>query len=85
MGLSYVGRVDFEIVGDIEEVTTIVSGREIRELRRLRRAYGGTRWRKRKAVASIRLGDGRVQDAEVHWYEGHGVGRREFKIKRLLG
>jgi hypothetical protein len=26
----------------------------------------------------------RVARAEVHWYEDHGVGRKELKNKRLL-
>ena len=77
--------MDFEILDALREVETIASGRRIRELRRLRKAYGKARWRKRKAVATIRLVDGSVRVAEVHWYEAHGVGRREMKIKRLLG
>ncbi len=76
--------MDFELIGAIEDVKTIASGRGIRELRRLHRAYGRTRWRKRKGVARIRLADGGVRTAELHWYEGHGVGRPEFKIKRFI-
>jgi hypothetical protein len=63
------------------DVATIASGRAIRELRRLRRRYGKGRWRKRKGWASVRLLDGTVHRAELHWYEAHGVGRREMKIK----
>ncbi len=75
---------DFEIIGPIQGAETIASGRGIRELRRLRKAYGGTRWRKRKGVATIRLSSGHLCEAELHWYEAHGVGRREPKIKRFL-
>jgi hypothetical protein len=73
--------MDFEVVGPLREVTTIAVGREIRELRRLRRRYGKGRWRKRKGMASVRLLDGTVHRAELHWYEAHGIGRREMKIK----
>jgi hypothetical protein len=73
-----------DLAGPITELETIATGREIRELKRLRRAYGPGRWRKRKGVADVRLPDGIVRKAEVHWYEAHGIGRREIKIKRLL-
>jgi hypothetical protein len=74
----------FRVVSPIRSVETIAVGRSIRELKRLRKAYGGTRWRKLKGAATVRLPDGRVSGAEVHWYEAHGIGRREMKIKRLL-
>ena len=74
----------FEIVGPLVNVETIAAGREIRELRRLRKAYGKGRWRKRKGVGRVRLEDGSVHTAEVHWYEAHGVGRKEHKIKKFL-
>jgi hypothetical protein len=74
----------FEILGDISDVETFAAGSGIREIVRLRRAYGRARWRKRKGIARIRLPDGSVHLAEVHWYEAAGIGRRELKIKRLL-
>jgi hypothetical protein len=73
--------MDFEIVGQIRETRTLASGPAIRQSRRLRRRYGGRRWRKRKGIATVRLQDGTAHTAEVHWYEAHGIGRREFKIK----
>lgn len=73
--------MDFEVVGPIQAIETIAVGRAIRQLRRLRRRYGAGRWRKRKGVASVRLRDGTVHEAEIHWYEAHGIGRREMKIK----
>jgi len=75
----------FEIVGDVVRVSEIARGRGIREVRRLRRLYGGGRWRKMKGVATVRLGDGTMLRAEVHWYEAHGLGRFEVKLKRFLG
>jgi hypothetical protein len=74
----------FEIVGPIVDVETIAMGRAIRELRRLQKVYGKGRWRKRKGIARIKLPDGSIHTAEVHWYEAHGIGRKEAKIKRLI-
>ena len=74
----------FEIVGSVSDVETIAVGKSIRELKRLKKAYGAGRWRKLKGTATVRLGDGTMSSAEVHWYEAHGIGRREFKIKRFL-
>jgi hypothetical protein len=73
--------MDFEILGPMRNVETIATGREIRQLPRLRRRHGKGRWRKRKGVARVRLQDGTVHMAEIHWYEAHGIGRREMKIK----
>jgi len=74
----------FEIVGDISQVETIAVGRRIRDLPRLRRLYGTGRWRKLKGVALVRLRSGTVRRAEVHWYEAHGIGRKEVKRKRYV-
>ena len=74
----------FETVGPIRNPKTIASGRRIREFTRLVRRYGRGRWKKRKGTATIRLADGSICDAEVHWYEAAGIGRREIKIKRYL-
>jgi hypothetical protein len=74
----------FELVGEISEVETIATGRGIRDLARLRRRYGGSRWRKLKGVASVRIISGRIRRAEVHWYEAHGLGRVRMKIKRFI-
>ena len=74
----------FEIVGEIADAQTIAVGSSIREIARLRKLYGRGRWRKCKGIARVRLEDGEVRLAEVHWYEAHGIGRREFKIKRYI-
>jgi hypothetical protein len=74
----------FEIVGDITHVATFATSSSIRELPRLRKFYGRGRWRKRKGIARVRLEDGEVRLAEVHWYEAHGIGRKELKIKRYI-
>jgi hypothetical protein len=75
----------FEILDEITEIETIAQGTGIRNVARLRKVYGRGRWRKKKGLARIRLETGEVCRAELHWYEAHGIGKREFKIKRLLG
>jgi hypothetical protein len=77
-------RVALELAERATDVETIAAGNRIRELPRLRRLYGKGRWRKMKGVASIRLRDGRIRLAELHWYEAHGIGEKEFKRKRYL-
>ena len=77
-------RRHFEVVGRICAVETIAVGERIREIKRLRRFYGSGRWRKLKGVASIRLADGTIRKAEVHWYETSGIGRKELKIKYFV-
>lgn len=74
----------FEIVGEIRQIETIAAGKGIRDLQRLRRLYGGGRWRKLKGVASVRLRSGTIRTAELHWYEAHGIGRKEIKRKRYV-
>jgi hypothetical protein len=77
-------ETDFEVLGQIEQVQLIAAGHGIRELARLRKVYGGVRWRKLKGVALVKLPDGSVRRGEIHWYEAHGVGRKKMKIKRIL-
>jgi hypothetical protein len=74
----------FEVLGEITHIETFAVGSSIREVTRLRKRYGRGRWRKRKGIATVRLEDGAVLRAEVHWYEAHGVGRKDFKIKRFI-
>ncbi|HEV7733325.1 MAG TPA: hypothetical protein VGR62_14230 [Candidatus Binatia bacterium] len=76
--------MDIELIGVITQPTTIAIGRGIRELDHLTRAYGAGRWRKRKGMATVRLPNGSLCRAEVHWYEAHGIGRKEMKVKRVV-
>jgi hypothetical protein len=76
--------MEFEVIGEITAVETIAVGSSIREIDRLRKVYGTGRWRKMKGIATVRLPDDTLREAEIHWYESHGIGKREFKIKRLL-
>ena len=70
--------------GEISGIETFASGSGIREIARLRKIYGRGRWRKRKGVARVRLSDGSIHVAELHWYEATGIGRKEFKIKQMI-
>lgn len=74
----------FEIAGPIDSARTISRGSGIRELNRLKRTYGLGNWRKRKGFALIKLRNGELLRAELHWYEATGLGKREFKIKKLM-
>lgn len=74
----------FEVIGEISDIETIAAGHKIREIVRLKKVYGPGRWRKLKGIAIIRLANGQTRRAEPHWYEAHGIGRKEFKRKRYL-
>jgi hypothetical protein len=74
----------FELISQIEDIETIAIGSGIRDVARLRKMYGRGRWRKLKGVGRVRLLDGSEYEAELHWYEAHGIGRKEVKVKQLL-
>ncbi len=76
--------MEFEIVGPITNAEVIAVGRGIRDRRRLQRVYGKGRWRKLRGIAKVRVRDGTIHTAEVHWYEAHGIGRKEHKVKLPL-
>jgi hypothetical protein len=74
----------FKIRGEIRDAKTIAAGREVYIRRYLERMYGKGRWRKRKGLATVQLNDGTVCEAELHRFEAHGIGRKDFKIKKVL-
>ena len=74
----------FEVVGPLTIIELIAAGKSLRERKRLVKFYGHGRWRKLKGIAAIRLPNGTISTAEIHWYEAHGIGKTEIKIKRLL-
>ena len=76
--------MNFEIISEITDIEAIAIGNKIRDVARLRRMYGKGRWRKLKGVAKVRLRSGRIRLAELHWYQAHGIGKREMKRKRYL-
>lgn len=73
--------IDFEIVSEITDIETIAAGTGVRDRARLKKQYGKGRWRKLKGTAQVKLTSGRIRLAEIHWYEAHGIGKREFKLK----
>ncbi len=75
----------FEIIGEITDIETIATGGRIRDIMRIQRQYGPGQWRKLKGIAKIRLAGEKICEAEVHWYEAHGIGRKKIKIKKILG
>ena len=75
---------EFEIIGEITVLETIAAGSGIRDIRRLRKNYGKGRWRKMKGMARVRLATGRIRLAELHWYEAHGIGKKEIKRKSYM-
>jgi hypothetical protein len=74
----------FKILSRIRDIKTIGSGRGVYIRRYLERTYGRGRWRKMKGIATVELADGTICEAEIHWYEAHGIGRKDFKIKRVI-
>lgn len=74
----------FDILTEIKDIEVIATGRGVHIRRYLERTYGKGRWRKMKGIASVRLANGTIVKAEIHWFEAHGIGRKDFKIKRLL-
>jgi hypothetical protein len=73
--------VQIEFLSEFEQIEVIAINRSVRDLRRLNRCYGRGRWRKMKGFARVRLPDGSIIRAEIHWYGVHGIGKREIKIK----
>ena len=76
--------MNFEVIGEIAEIEIIAVGNKIRILSTLRKRYGKGRWRKLKGIATVRLFDGTIRLAEVHWFEAHGIGKKKMRIKRFL-
>jgi len=77
-------ELGFEILSELTEVETIAAGRGVYIRRYLESTYGKGRWRKMKGIATVQLTDGTICEAEIHWFEAHGVGRKDFKIKRVI-
>ena len=76
--------MDFEIIGEITAIQPIATGRGVYARRYLNRVHGRGHWRKMQGVAMVRTSDSLPRRAEVHWYEAHGIGKRDVKIKRYL-
>lgn len=76
--------MDFQIIGPVDQVEVIAAGRGVKLREKLNEEFGRGRWRKLKGFAAIRLPDGTIRRAELHWFEAHGIGRKYIKVKRYL-
>jgi hypothetical protein len=76
--------VHFELVGEIAEIQPIAAGKSVRIRQLLVKQFGRGRWRKLKGYVKVRLPDGTIRPAELHWFEAHGIGRKKMRIKRFL-
>jgi hypothetical protein len=76
--------MSFELISEITDIEVIATGSAIQDLARLRKQYGRGKWRKLKGIATVRLSSGRIRLAELHWYEAHGIGKKEIKRKKYL-
>ncbi len=74
----------FRILSEISGIEVIARGIGVRARIQLRKQYGPGKWRKLKGIATIEYKTGEVCIAELHWYEAHGIGRRDFKVKKVL-
>ena len=74
----------FQILGEIRDIEIIARGQGVHIRRYLERTYGKGYWRKMKSLATVQLADGTTFRAEIHWFEAHGIGRKDFKIKREI-
>ncbi|MBN1660869.1 MAG: hypothetical protein JXA93_20910 [Anaerolineae bacterium] len=74
----------FEILSEIRDIETIAAGRGVYLRGYLERTYGTGRWRKMKGLATVQLSNGEICEAEIHWFEAQGIGRKDFKIKRVI-
>ena len=75
---------DFELLGEVTGIETIAVNLSIRERKSLQEQFGGRRWRKLKGEGRVRFPNGEIRQAELHWYEARGIGRRKMKVKRVL-
>jgi hypothetical protein len=76
--------IQLEILGEISDIETIAEGRGVYIRRYLERTYGKGRWRKMKGIGTVKFADTTIWEAEIHWFEAHGIGRKDFKIKRVI-
>lgn len=76
--------MEFKVIGKISQKVIISKGKGIKELNLLEKVYGKAKWRKLKGLARIQLSNGNNRVVELHWYEGHGIGKMKIKIKKFV-
>ena len=74
----------FRLVSEIKNIENIAVGSRIRNLAYLQKMHGHGRWRKLKGTALVELLNGKIRRVELHWYEAHGIGKKDIKIKQYL-
>ncbi len=81
--------MDFELLSEITQVEPIARGAGVQIHSYLNHKFAGgrrVRWHKLKGVAWIEWMTlekrGKIERAELHWFEGHGIGRVDLKYKR---
>ncbi len=75
---------DLVILSEITNIETVAAGRGVYIREHLERTFGKGRWRKMKGTATVELAEGTICEAEIHRFEAHGIGRKDFKIKRVI-
>jgi hypothetical protein len=78
--------MEFTILGELTAMEIIAAGTSVKVRNWLSSKYGRKgRWRKMKGITTVRMkATGNVRRVELHWYEAHGIGKVEYKIKRFL-
>src|SRR5437879_3826058 len=84
MGIPNVTPDSFSDGGQYFDVEPIAVGKGVRIRKLLMKRFGRGRWRKLKGLGRVRLPDGTVRAAELHWFEARGIGRKKMRIKRFL-
>ncbi|KPA13426.1 hypothetical protein MHK_006323 [Candidatus Magnetomorum sp. HK-1] len=76
--------IEFKIISNIKNVEIIASGHSVHIKNYLDKVYGKGKWRKMKGFATVEFDSGQINNAEIHWFEAHGIGKKDFKIKRVI-
>ena len=74
-----------EILSEIRNKEVIATGASVKIRKKLEKLYGHGNWKKMKVIAKVRLSDGSVKLSEIHWFEAHGIGKKNIKVKYYLG
>jgi hypothetical protein len=73
-----------DILSEIRNKEVIARGSSVKIRKRLEKLYGRGSWLKMKGIADVRLSDSSVRLCEIHWFEAHGIGKRNIKVKHYL-
>jgi hypothetical protein len=73
-----------EILSKIRNKEVMAKGTSVKIRKRLEKFYGPGNWKKMKGIANVRLSDGSVKLTEIHWFEAHGIGKKNIKVKYYM-